>query len=189
MKASWSPFLVLLFLNIGVFCSIGQGIRIESAYYGLPNNVGVDVTRRVQQFADYGEPFRVGNETLRIDPSPNHAKALVVIYEVNGRRMSDCVQEGDVFYFRNGAESQSNLEDHRPAIRIIRAVYGTRGRYVDVTDRVRQLAQDSHPFTASNETFGVDPYPGHQKQLKISYWRGSTRQNQQYQEGSLVQLR
>ena len=188
MKASWSPFLVLLFLNIGVFCSIGQGIRIESAYYGLPNNVGVDVTRRVQQFADYGEPFRVGNETLRNDPSPNHAKALVVIYEVNGRRITDCVQEGDVFYFRNGAESESNLEHHRPGIRIIRAVYGAQGHYVDVTDRFRQLARDRHPFTASNETFGVDPYPGHQKRLKIYYRRGNTHQSQQYQEGSLVQL-
>jgi hypothetical protein len=189
MKVPWSPFLVLSFLNIGVFCSIGQGIRIASAYYGLPNNVGVDVTRRVQQFADYGEPFRVGNETLRIDPSPNHAKALVVIYEVNGRRISDCVQEGDVFYFRNGAESESNLEDHRPGIRIIRAVYGAQGRYLDVTDRVRQLARGPHPFTVSNETFGVDPYPAHQKRLKIYYRRGNTHQTQQYQEGSLVQLR
>jgi hypothetical protein len=189
MKASWSLSLVLLFLNIGVFCSIGQGIRIESAYYGLPNNVGVDVTRRVQRFADYGEPFRVGNETLRIDPSPNHAKALVVVYEVNGRRISDCVQEGDVFYFRNGAESESNLEDHRPAIRIIRAVYGARGRYADVTNLVRQLARDPHPFKVSNETFGVDPDPGHRKWLKIDYWRGSSRQNQQYQEGSVVQFR
>ena len=74
MKAYWSPSLVLLFFNIGVFCSVGQGIRIESAYYGPPNKTGVDVTRSVQQFADYGEPFRVGSDTLRIDPSPNHPK-------------------------------------------------------------------------------------------------------------------
>jgi hypothetical protein len=188
MKVSWSPSLVLIFLNIGVFCSIGQGIRIECAYYGLPNNASVDVTRRVQRFADYGEPFRVGNETLRIAPSPNHAKALVVVYEMNGRKISDCVQEGDVFYFRNSAESGNNLEDHRPAIRIIRAVYGAGGHYADVTDLVRQLARDPHPFKASNETFGVDPYPGHQKRLKIDYWRDNTHQSQQYQEGSLVQF-
>ena len=111
MKAYWSPSLVLLFFNIGVFCSIGQGIRIESAYYGPPNKTGVDVTRRVQRFADYGEPFRVGSDTLRIDPSPNHPKSLVVIYEVYGQRISDCVREGEVFYFRNGSESESN-RDH-----------------------------------------------------------------------------
>jgi hypothetical protein len=189
MKVYWSPSLALLFLNIGVFCSIGQGIRIESAYYGSPNGVGVDVTRRVQRFADYGEPFRVGNDTLRVDPSPNHPKALVVIYDVNGMRISDSVREGDVFYFRNGGESDSNLEDHRPAIRIIRARYGARGRYVDVTGLVRRLARDRQPFTVSNDTFGVDPYQGQQKWLKISYLRGSTHRNQQYEEGVQVQLR
>jgi hypothetical protein len=113
MKAYWYPFLVLLLLNIGIFCSMGQGIRIESAYYGKPNSVGVDVTRRVQQFADYGEPFRVGKETLRIDPSPKNPKALVVIYAVNGHRISECVQEGDVFYFRNGEESENSSGNHR----------------------------------------------------------------------------
>ena len=113
MKAYWYPFLVLLFLNSGIFCSMGQGIRVESAYYGKPNSVGIDVTRRVQQFADYGEPFRVGKETLRIDPSPNRPKALVVIYAVNGHRISECVQEGDVFYFRNGEESENSSGNHR----------------------------------------------------------------------------
>jgi hypothetical protein len=92
---------------------MGQGIRVESAYYGRPNSAGVDVTRRVQQFADYGEPFRVGKETLRIDPFPNHPKALVVIYAVNGHRISECVQEGDVFYFRNGGESENGPGNHR----------------------------------------------------------------------------
>jgi hypothetical protein len=190
MKTYWSPSLVLLFLNIGVFCSTGQGIRIESAYYGSPNAAGVDVTRRVQQFADYGEPFRVGNDTLKIDPSPNRAKALVVNYEMNGRRISDCVREGDVFYFRNGGESDSNLEDHGPAIRIVTALYGARGRYVDVTGLVRQLARERRPFTVSNETFGVDdPYRGQQKRLKISYLRGKTRRTAQYEEGDQIQLR
>jgi hypothetical protein len=188
MKAYWSPSLVLLFLNIGVFCSIGQGIRIESAYYGSPNTAGVDVTRRVQRFADYGEPFRVGRDTLRIDSSPNHLKSLVVIYQVSGQRISDCVREGDVFYFRNGVETESELDHRRPAIQIIRAVYGARSRYVDVTSLVRQLARDRQLFTVSNETFGVDPYQGRQKWLKISYLRGGMHRDQQYQEGARVRL-
>jgi hypothetical protein len=189
MKVYWSQsLLLLLFLNVGVFCSIAQGIRIESAYYGAPKAIGVDVTRRVQRFADYGEPFRVGNDTLRIDPSPNHAKTLVVVYNVNGRRISDCVSEGDVFYFRNGGESDSNVEDQRPAIRIVSARYGARGRYVNVTGLVRQLAGARQSFTVSNETFGVDPYLGQPKSLKISYLRGSTHRNQQYEEGDQVQL-
>jgi hypothetical protein len=188
MRASWSLSLIWLFLHIGVFCSIGQSIRVASAYYGSPNGTGVDVTRRVQQFADYGEPFRVGNETLRIDPSPNRPKALVVIYEVNGHQISDSVREGDVFYFRNGSETGSNLEDHEPAIQIRRATYGARGHYVDVTNRTRQLARNRQPFTVSNETFGIDPLPGQQKLLKISYLRGTTHRTRQFEEGTMVDL-
>jgi hypothetical protein len=189
MKAYWHASLALFFLNIGVFCSTGQGIWVESAYYGAPNGVSVDVTRRVQQFADYGEPFRVGSETLRIDPAPNHPKVLVVIYALNGQRISESVREGEVFYFRNGSESENSPKNHRPAIRIIRALYGARGRYVDVTALVRQFARDDQPFTVSNETFGFDPSQGQQKQLIIWYLRGSTHRDQQYQEGDQVQLR
>jgi hypothetical protein len=113
MKVPWSPFLILVFLNIGVFCSIGQGIRVASAYYGVPNGAGVDVTRQVQQFADYGEPFRVGRDTLRVEPSPNQRKILVVIYEVNGQRISDSVREGDVFYFRERRTKRSpGIREH-----------------------------------------------------------------------------
>jgi hypothetical protein len=189
MKPSWSLPLVLLFLHLGVFCSIGQGIRVISAYYGSPNRASVDVTRRVQQFADYGEPFRVGKETLRVDPSPKHQKALVVIYEASGRRISDTVQEGDVFYFRNGEETRGTPEDHWAALRINKAIYGARGRYVDVTNRVRELAGGKRTFTVSTKTFGVDPTPGRQKLLKISYRRGRTTRTQQYVDGDRVRLK
>src|ERR1700719_5151268 len=174
---SWSASLVLVFIHFGICCALGQDIRIASAYYGSPNEVGVDVTHRVQRFADYGEPFRVGNDTLRIDPSPNHPKALVVIYMVDGRRISECVREGDVFYFRSGGESSDSNLDQRPAVQIVSALYGARGRYVHVTDLVRQLARDHQPFTVSNETFRVDPCQGRQKRLKISYLRGNMQRN------------
>jgi hypothetical protein len=189
MKVSWSPSLVLLFLNIGITCSMGQGIEIESASYGVPNRTGVDVTRRVQRFADFGEPFRVGRDTLRVDPDPDHQKVLVVNYEVNGQRISDRVREGEVFYFRNGTERQAGAKRHAPAVRIIRASYGAKGRYVDVTPIIRQMARDHRTFTISNQTFRVDPYEGQQKRLKITYLRGNRRYEEQYKEGSRIQLR
>jgi hypothetical protein len=185
---SWSASLILLFVHFGVCCSLGQEIQIASAYYGPPNEVGVDVTHRVQRFADYGEPFRVGNETLRIDPSPMHRKALVVIYKVNGRQISDCVQEGGVFYFRDAEDSASDREERKPADRIIQALYGARERYVDVTGYVRQLTRDRGTFTVSNETFGIDPVRGRQKWLKIFYLHGDERKKLQYAEGDQVQL-
>jgi hypothetical protein len=189
MKPSWSLPLVLLFLHLGVFCSIGQGIRVTSAYYGSPNRASVDVTRRVQQFADYGEPFRVGKETLRIDPSPKHRKALVVIYESGGRRISDTVQEGDVFYFKNGEETHGTPGGHRAALRINQAIYGARGRYVNVTNRVRELTRGHRAFTVSSKTLGVDPSPGRQKLLKIWYRLGRTTRTQQYADGDRVWLK
>jgi hypothetical protein len=189
MKPFWSLPLALLFLHFGVFCSVGQGIRVTSAYYGSPNRPSVDVTRRVQQFADYGEPFRVGKETLRIDPSPKHRKALVVIYEASGRRISDTVQEGDVFYFKNGVETRGSPQYHRAALRIDNATYGGRGRYVNVTNRIRQLAAGRRAFTVSTKTLGVDPTPGRQKFLKISYRHGRITRTQQYADGDRVRLK
>ncbi len=91
MKVFWIPSLVLLYLFFGAIDSMGQGIRVESAYYGSRDGGGADVTERVQRFADYGEPFRVGNDTLRIDPSPNRPKTLVAVYYVDGRRISETV--------------------------------------------------------------------------------------------------
>jgi hypothetical protein len=187
MKASWSLGLTLLLLNLGVFCSLGQNIRIASAYYGPPNGVGVDVTKRVQRFADYGEPFRVSKEILKVDPAPNHRKTLVVIYVANGQRMTDSVRQGEVFYFRNAGEN--HRETHRLPLRIVKASYGAKGRFVDVTSRVRQLVRNRRSFTVSNQTFGLDPYRGQRKWLKISYYRGSLQHSQQYEEGRQVQLR
>ena len=117
MKAFWSPLLALSFLLIGVFCSIGQSIRVESAYYGSRDDAGADVTQTVQRFADYGEPFRVNNDTLSTDPSPNHEKTLVVVYYANGQLISDAVPDGEVFYFSSGRDSDYRRKYHKPGAR------------------------------------------------------------------------
>jgi hypothetical protein len=190
MKAFCSSSMVLLFLVFGASNLMGQGIRVESAFYGSRGgaSVGVDVTSRVQRFADYGEPFRVTNDTLRVDPSPDRVKALVVVYFVNGRRVSETVPEGEVFYFRDGRYADHDSDDYRPGIRVIRATYGTGGRYVNVTRRVRDLVRDRQPFTVSNETFGVDPYEGRGKRLKIFYIRNGEKREREYQEGASVRI-
>ncbi len=188
MKPYRSLPLILFFLQVGVFYSLGQGIRVASAYYGSPAGVSVNVTRRVQQFADYGEPFRVGKETLRVDLDPTRRKTLVVIYDLQGHRISDSVEEGDVFYFRNWREIERDRPPGGIAIRITEARYGAQGRSSDVTDRVRALARHRQSFTVSNKTFGLDPYPGRKKWLEITYLRGRTSRTQKYSEGSKVRL-
>jgi len=70
---------------------------------------------------------------------------------------------------------------------ILQARYGTANRNVDVTDRLRVLANQNRPIRASNSTFGVDPDPGRRKVLRI-YSRGPNGRNQMFEfpEGSTV---
>ena len=50
---------------------------------------------------------------------------------------------------------------------ILSAQYGTGARHVDVTNRLRQLAQSDRSFRMGNSTFGVDPARGQVKVLRI----------------------
>jgi len=70
---------------------------------------------------------------------------------------------------------------------ILSAQYGTGGRHVDVTNRLRELAQADRSFRMGNSTFGVDPAPGERKVLRI-YARGPNGQERmfEYPEGSTV---
>src|SRR6266404_9936690 len=69
MKAFGSIFSVTFILLACISSSLAQRIMVESAYYGAPDR-GRNVTADVQRFADYGEPFRVSNDTFRMDPAP-----------------------------------------------------------------------------------------------------------------------
>jgi hypothetical protein len=70
---------------------------------------------------------------------------------------------------------------------ILSAQYGTAARHVDVTNRLRQLAQTDRSFRMGNSTFGVDPAPGQRKVLRI-YARGPSGHERmfEYAEGSTI---
>lgn len=72
---------------------------------------------------------------------------------------------------------------------IVRAVYGAHGRYVDVTEIVRRLVSDGVRFEVSNETFGVDPYKGRSKKLRIIFQEDGGTSEKEYDEGDHVRLR
>jgi len=67
------------------------------------------------------------------------------------------------------------------------AQYGTARRHVDVTNRLKQIAQQDRTFRMGNSTFGTDPDPGQVKTLRI-YARGQNGQQRmfEYREGSTV---
>src|SRR4030095_15251263 len=70
---------------------------------------------------------------------------------------------------------------------ILNAQYGTSRRHVDVTNRLKQIAQQDRSFRMGNSTFGVDPDPGQVKTLRI-YARARNGQQRmfEYREGSTV---
>jgi hypothetical protein len=70
---------------------------------------------------------------------------------------------------------------------ILSAQYGTGRRHVDVTNRLKELAQQDRTFRMGNSTFGVDPDKGQEKTLRI-YARGPDGQERmfEYREGSTV---
>jgi hypothetical protein len=70
---------------------------------------------------------------------------------------------------------------------ILSAQYGTASRHVDVTGRLKELARQDRVFRMDNNTFGVDPDPGHEKTLRI-FARGPRGEERffEYREGSSV---
>jgi hypothetical protein len=188
---------VLLMVLAFASSAVAQRIYVESAYYGTRNRGGMDVTREVQRFARRGDPFRVSNELFGYDPSPTHQKTLVVVYVVDGRRYRTSTDEGDVFYFRGGGYEEGpgyypgpgpGYGEYEGRIRIVRAMYGARGHYVDVTRIVREFAMNGEPFSASNETFGIDPYKGETKHLRVSYILDGEQRESRWDEGDFVRF-
>jgi len=73
---------------------------------------------------------------------------------------------------------------------LVAAEWGLPGRRVDVTDRVRSLARDGVlQFEATRQVLGIDPAPGHVKDLviRIRHWDGDT-QEYAFPEKSMVSL-
>jgi hypothetical protein len=70
---------------------------------------------------------------------------------------------------------------------IISAQYGTAEHHVDVTARLKELARQDRAIRMGNNTFGVDPDPGHVKTLRI-YARDPRGEERmfEYRENSLV---
>ena len=90
-------------------------------------------------------------------------------------------------FFLPGLASGQFRSDDSGQYVILSAQYGTAARHVDVTNRLRQLAQSDRTFRMGNSTFGVDPDPGQIKSLRI-YARGPNGQERmfEYREGSTV---
>lgn len=191
-------FMVFIFALLVAPWAAAQQYRIARADYGWRDQ-RVDVTQRLRDLARRDATFRMGNSTFGVDPSPGHVKTLRIFAKgPGGDRVFEYregqVVDGAVFSgwgrgdWGNGVDPGRDDPPQRGGrFTILRALYGTRRRNVDVTDRLRDLARRNATFRMGNSTFGVDPDPGRVKELRI-YARGPRGQTRMfsYREGSVV---
>jgi hypothetical protein len=156
---------------------------ILHARYGT-ENAHVDVTGRLKELARQDRRFRLTNELFGVDPDPGRTKTLrLFVRDRNGREQQFDYRERD---WIDGAQFigwgrgnwgegdwshgwQGNRGERRDdgEYVILYATYGASGRDVDVTARLRDLARRDVQLRLTNDLFGVDPYPGQTKILRI----------------------
>lgn len=184
--------IVVAFALLAAPWAAAQQYRIVRADYGWRDH-RVDVTQRLRELARHDARFRMGNSTFGIDPAPGHVKTLRIYAKGPGGDRVFEYREGQTvdgaIFSGWGRGDWGDRGDRNPGGRyvILHALYGTKGRNVDVTDRLRDLARRNATFRMGNSTFGVDPAPGRVKELRI-YARGPNGQTRMfsYREGSVV---
>ncbi|HEY8880558.1 MAG TPA: hypothetical protein VIN03_23510 [Roseateles sp.] len=161
---------------------------ILNARYGTERN-HVDVTGRLRELARQDRRFRLTNDLFGVDPDPGRTKSLRIFardrggrertFEFRERDWVDGAQFvgwgrgdwGDANWqggWQGGNSGGWSGDGHDDGQFIIQyATYGAGGRDVDVTDRLRELARRDQRVRLTNELFGVDPYPGQTKILRI----------------------
>jgi hypothetical protein len=171
---------------ISTIAAFAQRVEIQSAYYGI-GNYRVDVTERVQRLASNGESFEVSSGNLGLPSVPIPGKQLTVVYSTGRRQFRESAQEGETFRFKT-ADSFDRGESGSP--RVVRAMYGRSGRYIDVTDELRDYAKRGESFRVSPEAFRLDPERTQGSHLRMTVIdRSGERVQREYEEGDYVDFR
>jgi len=176
---------------------------ILSARYGSEAH-HVDVTGRLRELARQDRRFRLTNDLFGVDPEPGRQKTLRIyardrqgreqIFDFRERDWVDGAQFvgwgrgnwGDPGW-QGGWQGRGDRRDDGEFV-IQYATYGASGRDVDVTDRLRELARRDQRVRLTNDLFGVDPYPGQTKILRIfTRDRGGQERVFEYREYAIVE--
>ena len=186
MKTFYSVVVWTVLAFIGTIAAVAQRVEIQSAYYGI-GDYRVDVTERVQRLASNGESFEVSSRNLGLPSVPIPGKQLTVVYSMGRRQFRESAQEGETFRFKT-ADAFDRGESGSP--RVVRAMYGSSGRYLDVTDKLRDYAKRGESFRVSAEAFGVDSERTQGSHLRMTIIdRSGERVQREYAEGDYVDFR
>lgn len=173
----WAPFVSTPWAD--------DGINIISARYGIQGNYR-DVTQTVRGFiSDHAISMQVSNRNLKTDPAPDKEKEMVVIYEENGNKKELHILEGDWFVVPGPLGGYRPPHHGAGPLEIIRALYGSGGRYRIVTGDVQNhVRHDNINMLVSNENLGGDPTPNREKEFIVIYRKQGREYGTHLQEGS-----
>ena len=162
-----------------------DGINIISARYGIQGSYR-DVTQTVRDFiSGHAISMEVSNHNLETDPAPGKEKEMVVVYEENGNRKELHIREGDWFVVPGPLEGYRPPHHGAGPLEIIRALYGSGGRYRIVTGDVQNhVRHDNINMLVSNENLGGDPTPNREKEFIVIYRKQGREYGAHLQEGN-----
>ena len=162
-----------------------EEFRIISAKYGVPGNYR-DVTRTLRNFvSDHSVSMKVSNQNLETDPAPGKEKEMVVVYEQYGRKKVQNIREGDWFVVPGSDGGYRPPHHGTGRLEIIRALYGSGGKYRIVTGDVQNhVRQNNINMQVSNGNLGGDPAPNRKKEFLVIYRKQGREYGAHLQEGN-----
>lgn len=189
--------------------------QILQARYGVADR-NIDVTGRLRELARQDRRFKLTNSLFNNDPAYGQRKTLRIYARGRGGDVrtfeydeGSWIDGGQFTGWGRGDWGNNGWNggwDGRPGgvynpggagpvageqrLTIVRATYGAGGDYVDVTQRLRNLARGGRiDVKVDNKLAGRDPAYGTQKILTIYYIMGNGRQQQaQIYEGQHLRL-
>jgi len=180
-----SALSILFFAHFDATAWSDDEFRIISAKYGIPGNYR-DVTHTVRDFVSgHAISMKVSNQNLVTDPAPGKEKEMVVVYEEHGKKKELQIQEGDWFVVPGSGGGYRPPHHGAGQLEIIRALYGSGGRYRIVTGDVQNHVRHNNiNMLVSNENLGVDPAPNQEKEFVVIYRKQGREYGAHLQEGS-----
>ncbi|OWQ87571.1 hypothetical protein CDN99_18425 [Roseateles aquatilis] len=192
--------------------------QILGARYGLPD-AHIDVTGRLRELARRDARVRITNDLFRDDPAPGRTKVLRIFTRGrDGQMRTFDYREGawiDGSQFTgwgrgdwgqggwnggwDGRPGNSNPGGYNPGgygpgadnrLNIVRATYGSGTRYVDVTQRLRNISRGGRlDVRVDNDLADRDPAYGETKTLRVYFTLGRGQEQMvEAREGDRVRL-
>lgn len=104
-------------------------------------------------------------------------------------------KQGTITEFIENLKNKSRTQEpsqglaEKPILKIVSAKYGASDRTVDLLEKISRLvASNQIEFNVTNDLAGIDPYPGREKSLIVSYTINGEPRKKTAKEGKLIRI-